>query len=383
MNARSPTVPCPTFNSEENIAISTTFHSTQEAHEQKKEVSRNLSSTIKEPSTNSKMEKELLEIIIQPEQTTDIRIIDADDDPGVLVDEETQTDVFKQNVEYLEVQTLTYKLEETGVQTEQTMKNLEETGVQTEETTKSITSSFSQTEESTQNITPSYMQTEDESMNLVSSYMQTSPIDQYLEDKEIQTEEINKCKELKMDIVQQHQEVQPVKSCINEKDAETMTDVDNGNILTVNKIEIVDEMETWGTQTDTLELASMSPFHTSKTDDSEEGSEVVEIAMANQIGDPGKTDSIISSVSKTDDLQKTQTQAARLDMRVGEYREVQFPPVATTVVTQKPIDTAKCRTPSPVNLCTTTKLPEKMTFHKAPEKMPASCTVSEDPRDVL
>ena len=252
MNARSPTVPCPTFNSEENIAISTTFHSTQEAREQKKEVSRNLSSTIKEPSTNSKMQKELLEIIIQPAQTTDIRISDADNDPGVLVNEETQTDVFKQNVEYLEVQTLTYKLEETGVQTEEIMKNLEETGVQIEETTKSITSSFSQTEESTQNITSSYMQTEDESMNLVSSYMQTSPIDQYLEDKEIQTEEIKKCKELKMDIVQQHQEVQTVKSCINEKDTETMTDVDNGNILTVNKIEIVDEMETWGTQTDTL-----------------------------------------------------------------------------------------------------------------------------------
>ena len=127
----------------------------------------------------------------------------------------------------------------------------------------------------------------------------------------------------------------------------------------------------------------MSPFHTSKTDDSEDGSEVVEIAMANQIGDPGEMDSINSSVSKTDDLQKTQTQAASLDMRVGEYREVLFPPVATTVVTQKPIDMAKCRTPSPVNLCTTTKLPEKTTFHKAAEKMPASCTVSEDPRDVL
>ena len=127
----------------------------------------------------------------------------------------------------------------------------------------------------------------------------------------------------------------------------------------------------------------MSPFHTSKTDDSKDGSEAVEIAMANQIGDPGETDSIILSVSKTDDLQKTQTQAAGLDMRVGEYREVQFPPVATTVVTQKAIDTAKCRTPSPVNLCTTTKLPEKMTFHKAAEKMPASCTVSEDPRNVL
>ena len=135
--------------------------------------------------------------------------------------------------------------------------------------------------------------------------------------------------------------------------------------------------------TDTLELASMSPFYTFKTDDSEDGSEVVDSAITNQIGDTGETDLVILSVSKADDVHKTQTQSACLDMRVGEYREVQFPPVATTVVTQKPLETAKCRSPSPVDLCTTTKPPQKTKFHKAAEKMPASCTVSEDPRDVL
>ena len=231
------------------IPISSTFCSTQDAHKQKKEVSRNLSSTFDEPSTSSKMQQEENEIVIQPTQTSDIRISDVDDDPGVLVHEETQTDGFKQNVESQEVQTLTYKFKETGVQTEQTTKILEEIGVQTEETTKSIISSYSQTEESTQNITSSYIQTEDESMNLVSSYMQTNPIENYLEDKEIQTEEIKDCKALKMDIVQHNQEVQTANSCINEKDKETMMDIDNGNILTVNKIEIVDKMETWGTQT--------------------------------------------------------------------------------------------------------------------------------------
>ena len=186
-----------------------------------------------------------------------------------------------------------------------------------------------------------------------------------------------------MDIVQQNQDVQTANSCINEKDEETMTDIDNGNIMMVNKIEIVDKIETWGTQTDTLELASMSPFYIFKTDDSGDGSEVVESAMANQIGDTGEMDSVISLVSKAVDVHKTQTQSAGLDIRVGEYREVQFPPVATTVVTQKPLETAKCRSPSPVNLCTTTKPPQKTKFRKAAEKMPASCTVSEDPRDVL
>ena len=365
------------------IPISSTFCSTQDACEHKKEVSRNLSSTFDEPSTSSKMQQEEHKIVIQPTQTSGIRISDVDNDPGVLVHKETQTDGFKQNVESQEVQTPTYKFEETGVQTEQTTKSLEETGVQTEETTKSIISLYSQTEESTQNITSSYMQTEDESMNLVSSYMQTNPIENNLEDKEIQTEEIKDCKALKMDIVQQNQTVQTANSCINEKDEETMTDIDNGNILMVNKIEIVDKMETWGTQTDTLELASMSPFYTFKTDDSEDGSEVVESTMTNQIGDTGEMDSVILSVSKADDVQKTQTQSAGLDMRVGEYREVQFPPVATTVVTQKPLEMAKCRSPSPVNLCTTTKPPQKTKFHKAAEKMPTSCTVSEDPRDVL
>ena len=159
------------------IPISSTFCSTQDACEHKKEVSRNLSSTFDEPSISSKMQQEEHEIVIQPTQTSDIRISDVDDDPGVLVHEETQTDGFKQNVEAQKVQTLTYKFGETGVQTEQTTKSLEETGVQTEETTKSIISSYSQTEESTQNITSSYMQTEDEGMNLVSSYMQTNPIE--------------------------------------------------------------------------------------------------------------------------------------------------------------------------------------------------------------
>ena len=79
----------------------------------------------------------------------------------------------------------------------------------------------------------------------------------------------------------------------------------------------------------------MSPFYTFKTDDSEDGSEVVDSAITNQIGDTGKMDLVISSVSKADDVHKTQTQSAGLDMRVGEYREVQFSPVAKAVLTQK------------------------------------------------
>ena len=44
------------------------------------------------------------------------------------------------------------------------------------------------------------------------------------------------------------------------KDEMIQTEVDKSNILTVNKIEIVYSMESWGTQTDVVELEDMSPI---------------------------------------------------------------------------------------------------------------------------
>ena len=66
---------------------------------------------------------------------------------------------------------------------------------------------------------------------------------------------------------------------------------------------------------------------------------------------------------------------------------MQFPPVPSTVVSQKPLEVNKGRSPSPVDLCTT-KPPEDKKEKKSPEKKPADklkkpCTFSEDPREVL
>ena len=98
--------------------------------------------------------------------------------------------------------------------------------------------------------------------------------------------------------------------------------------------------------------------------------------------DHSQTESIISSASKSEESQRSQKQLAGIDMRIGEYIEVKFPPVVCTIFPQKPIESTKERTPSPVDLCTM-KHSEKKKFPKSIPKLPASCTISEDPRDVL
>ena len=48
--------------------------------------------------------------------------------------------------------------------------------------------------------------------------------------------------------------------------------------------------------------------------------------------DHSETESIISSASKSEESQRSQKQLAGIDMRVGKYREVKFPPVVCTIV---------------------------------------------------
>ena len=96
---------------------------------------------------------------------------------------------------------------------------------------------------------------------------------------------------------------------------------------------MVDQMESWGTQTDIVELAAMSPI----------------LPLQNMEMDHSETESIVSSIStaRTDDVPKCKTDdalkspCAGIDMRVGEYRELQFPPVLSTVVSQKPLEVNK------------------------------------------
>ena len=110
-------------------------------------------------------------------------------------------------------------------------------------------------------------------------------------------------------------------------------------------------------------------------------SEVVTSVNPTDTPDHSKTESIMSSASKSEENPRSQKQLAGIDMRVGEYREVKFPPVLSTIVAHKPMEAMKERTPSPVDLCTT-KHSEKKKFPKSVPKLPASCTISEDPHDV-
>ena len=102
------------------------------------------------------------------------------------------------------------------------------------------------------------------------------------------------------------------------------------------------------------------------------------VTRVNPTGNPehSETESIISSASKSEESQRSQKQLAGIDMHIGEYQEVKFPPVVSTIVPQKPIESTKERMPS---LVCTMKHSEKKKFPKSIPKLPASCTVLEDP----
>ena len=158
---------------------------------------------------------------------------------------------------------------------------------------------------------------------------------------------------------------------------ETQTEIQDNNILTVDRLEIVEHMEMQGTQMDLAELEAMQPFW------EVDGPNPLDVDNK----DDTETESILSSASKSEDVPKIAT-GAGLDMRRGEYHEVEFPPVASTLVKHKPVEsTPKQRTPSPIDLCTTTKgtVKKKKSEEEntTPKKVIPLCAISEDPRDVL
>ena len=165
---------------------------------------------------------------------------------------------------------------------------------------------------------------------------------------------------------------------IENADEQTQTKIKETNIITVDKIEIVEHMEMQGCQTDLAELAAMEPFYKLQTPDPSESGDNKEDA---------ETESITFVSPKCEDVKV----GAGLDMRRGvEYHEVNFLPVASTIMKHKPGDSAprQC-TPSPIDLCTTSKVPaskkKKIDKDSTPKKkkVPSPCAVSKDPRDVL
>ena len=164
-------------------------------------------------------------------------------------------------------------------------------------------------------------------------------------------------------------------------DKTNQTEVDNSNILTVHRIEIVTSMETWGTQTDTNELEAMDPITPTNV-------QVVNAEVVERKDTFSETESIVSSAlrqeealhKRNEDSTKKTNQGVGLDMRRGEYHEVYFPPVPPTNPQKHVEPVHKECTPSPVDLCTSRdKSPLKKKFKTDTQKLPAACTVSKDP----
>ena len=317
------------------IPISTTFKSIQDARKTPTEVSRNLLSTFNEASIKS---PQASQIVIKP-TAVEITISDVDEDIGLMINEEIQTD--------------TTCVEDMQVQTNWVATNVSNQIIQTE---------VAATEQETQTENPS---TEQETQTEVAATEQ-----------ETQTENPSTEQEMQTEVAATEQETQTENPSTEQ---ETQTEDAASEQETQTENPSTQQMESWGTQTDIVELAAMSPI----------------LPLQNIEMDHSETESIVSSVStaRTDDVPKCKTDdalkspCAGIDMRVGEYRELQFPPVPSTVVSQKPLEVNKGRSPSPVDLCTT-KPPEDKNEEKSPEKKPGDklknlCTFSEDPREVL
>ena len=132
-------------------------------------------------------------------------------------------------------------------------------------------------------------------------------------------------------------------------DRESQTELSNHNITTVDKIEVVDSMETSGTQADQNELDDMSSF---KGDRRNIPADELDLSNGGDKDSNSEVESTFSSVSKKDDRDPVKVSAG-LDMRVGKYKEVTFPPVSglpnkPTTLKAPPSE----RTPSPMDLCT-------------------------------
>ena len=177
---------------------------------------------------------------------------------------------------------------------------------------------------------------------------QSEPADS--DTRSIQTEKQGHEKENQTEIKNDDREIQTE---VKFDDRANETDINSSNIVTVNCIEVVQEMLSWGTQTDLDELESMEPIIPS------------EIITCNDIDSNkmkdnlSETESVFSSASKMAEAQMqgshskprdeevvslslfsgqeeaqqpSSSQGAGLDMRRGEYFELDFPPVTTTNV---------------------------------------------------
>ena len=231
-----------------------------------------------------------------------------------------------------------------------------------------------QTEDATTSKTDDNIPTE---IHMDSKIIQT---DNPMEEKNIQTENITvmlASKEIQTDPFEVKDDW-PLRTTLPSErptftSVEVQTQLNANNIEEVDEIQIVKEIHSQPTQTDTLELINMEPIFSRS---------ILSSPVSNTMKSPDMNfdlDSNISSCSKSDE--PTKKVSAGLDMRRGEYKEVEFPPV--TIATQKssifnPI--LKERTPSPMDLCTIVRSTEAVKPKEVATKFITS-SISRDPFD--
>ena len=184
---------------------------------------------------------------------------------------------------------------------------------------------------------------------------QSKPAD--CDTKSIQTEKQGQEKENQTEINNDDKEIQTE---VKFYDRANEMDINSSNIIIVNRIEVVNEMLSWGTQTGLDELESMEPIIPSEiiTHDDIDGnrtednlsetesvfssaSKLAEVQMQSSHSKPRDDEVVsVSSLSRQEEEQQpSSSQGVGLDMRRGEYFKLDFPPVTTTNVPQHHIDT--------------------------------------------
>ena len=132
-------------------------------------------------------------------------------------------------------------------------------------------------------------------------------------------------------------------------DHEVQTDLNASNIEEVGEIQVIKSLNSQPTQTDLEEILSLQPIIPTQMAESHATFSLKSPEPSND------ADSTISSCSKSEDYMYKPVSAG-LDMRRGEYKELEFPPVSTSwQIGPKFAPPIKERSPSPMDLCVAPK----------------------------
>ena len=160
---------------------------------------------------------------------------------------------------------------------------------------------------------------------------------------------------------------------ITSTDQKVQTDLNASNIEEVGEIEVIKSLNSQPTQTDLEEILSLQPILPKQMAESH-------ATFGLKSPEPNNdADSTISSCSKNEDYMYKPVSAG-LDMRRGEYKELEFPPVSTSYqIGPKFGPPMKERSPSPMDLCVVPKSTASITQTASRKTKSATMTMTTHP----